>query len=104
MENDIKLDTQITALQFVDTVIRKNWETIMKTNPLLVDTELGRAVILEEAQVGGHKVWHYNIKGLPVSRDGRKRWVLDTGDTFDTTLNEDANTLKKAIEKQKLLK
>jgi len=104
MENTVKLDTQIEALAFVDTVIRKNWETIIETNPLLAGTELGRAVILEETQVEGHQVWHYTIDGMPVSRDGRKRWVLDTGDTFDTTLSEDANTLEKALAKQGLLK
>ena len=34
-----------------------------------------------------------------MSRDGRKRWLLDTGETIDTTLKEDENTIEKAIKK-----
>lgn len=103
MENTVKLDTKSAAFTFVDTVIRKKWEVIIQTNPLLVGTDLGKTEILERAQVGDHQVWQYAIEELPTSRDGRKRWVLDTGDTFDTTLDEDANTLEKALAKQGLL-
>lgn len=99
MENTLILSTQEAALEFVDTEIRQKWESIILKNKLLKDTQLGDVAIIEEADVEGHKVWQYTIEGLPVSRDGRKRWVLDTGATFDTTINEDSNTLEKAFAK-----
>ncbi len=104
MENIAKLTTREAALEFVDTVIRKKWDTEIQTNPLLSTTVLGQASIVEEVNVTDHQAWQYTIEGLPVSRDARKRWVLDTGDMIDTTLSDDADTLEKAIAKQRHVK
>ena len=80
------------ALKIVDTQIRQKW---LETNTL----ELGQAEIIQEIDFTGHKAWQYHIEGLPMSRDARKRWLVDTGETVDTTINEDENTLDKAYAK-----
>ena len=91
------INTKVEALEFVDTKIRQDWqELVKKYDP---QTTLGKAEILRETFVNGHKAWGYYIEGLPMSRDGRKRWLLDTGETIDTTLNEDENTIEKAFKK-----
>lgn len=100
--NTVKLHTQAEALRFIDTTIRQNWESSIQSNPILAGTVLGHAKIIEATEVEGHKVWQYGIEGLPVSRDGRKRWLVDTGDIFDTTIADDLNTLEKGFARLKL--
>ena len=91
------INTKVEATEFVDTKIRQDWqEWVEKYN---VPTTLGKAEIIKETFVNGHKAWEYYIEGLPMSRDGRKRWLLDTGETIDTTLKEDENTIEKAFKK-----
>ncbi len=85
------LHTQAEALEYIDTFIKQRWHDY---SPLL---ELGTSTILRESEVYGHTAWQYNIEGLPVSRDRRERWLLDTGALLDTTLSEDKNTLEKAF-------
>lgn len=90
-QNEIKIHDQNEALNYVTTQVRQNWS---ENYP-----ELGEATIAQESEVEGHKVWQYHIDGLPMSRDGRKKWLLDTGVTFDTTLNQNENTLELAYAK-----
>lgn len=87
------------ALQIVETKVRQTWLEAVKENELLNDVQLGEAIIKGEAEFNGHKAYQYHIDGLPMTRDGRQRWVLDTGETIETTLNEDENTLEKAYAK-----
>jgi hypothetical protein len=84
-----QLNSQVEALQYVDTVLRSGY-----------GGELGGAELLSgEIIVDGHKAWRYHIEGLPMSRDGRQRWLLDTGETFDTTFHDSDNTPEKALAK-----
>lgn len=82
------------ALQFVDTVVREKWQKYFDENN--VENELGKAEIDEEKNETGHKAWSYYIDGMFMSRDGRRRWVLDTGELVETTISQDENTIKKA--------
>lgn len=93
----VKINSIEEALRYVDTTIRKRWEVFTQN----VNYELGEATIQKEVEVMGHKAWDYYIDGLPMSRDGRRRWLLDTGETVETTLKEGENTIEKAYEKQK---
>ena len=82
--NTIALTSQQDALHYVDTVIRPRWGAWIHDSG---SPAFGEAVIIEETLRDGKKAWQYHIEGLPVSRDGRKRWVLEDGTTFDTTLS-----------------
>lgn len=64
-----------------------------------VKNELGKAEIDEEKNEKGHKAWSYYIEGMYMSADGRRRWVLDTGELVETTINQDENTIEKAYQK-----
>jgi len=86
-----QIPSQVEALQYVDTVVRSMHEG-----------QLGKAELLSgEIIVDGHKAWRYEIEGLPMFRDGRRRWLLDTGETFHTTSNETEDTPEKALAKSR---
>lgn len=95
-ENSVKIYTRDEALNYVNTAIREKWDEYSKEGSL---PSLGKASLEQELQIKDHKIWQYHIEGLPQSRDRRQRWLLDTGETFDTTLNEDENTPEKALGK-----
>lgn len=95
----MSINNKDEALQIVDTKVRQTWLETVKQNELLNGVQLGEATIEDEAEFNGHKAYQYHIDGLPMTRDGRKRWVVDTGETIETTLNEDENTLEKAYTK-----
>jgi hypothetical protein len=100
----MELKSREEALNYVDTNIRNTWEKWVLDNPTLAG-KLGKAKILDESQAFGMKAWQYHIDGLPMSRDGRKRWVLSNGERVDTTLSDDEDTIEKAYsKKQKELK
>lgn len=82
------------ALQFVDTVVREQWQKYFDEHN--VNDELGKAELDEEKDVMGRKAWSYYIEGIFMSMDGRRRWVLDTGELVETTINQDENTIEKA--------
>lgn len=82
------------ALRFVDTVIRENWQKYYDEHSL--KDELGKAEIDEEKNEKGHQAWSYYIEGIYMSADGRRSWVLDTGELVETTINQDENTIEKA--------
>lgn len=88
-QKSVILRTQDEALEHINTVIRHSWE---------VDwPQLGAASILETSSVEGHTAWSYFIEGMPVSRDNRTHWLLDTGDTLNTTLQDGESTLSSAF-------
>ncbi|MCA9323523.1 hypothetical protein KC992_00285 [Candidatus Saccharibacteria bacterium] len=82
------------ALGYVDTIIRENWRKYLDEHN--VDNELGKAEIDEEKNEKGHMAWSYYIEGIYMSTDGRRRWLLDTGELVETTINQDENTIEKA--------
>lgn len=86
------------ALQFVNTVVREKWQKYFDENN--AENELGKAEIDEEKKENGHWAWSYYIEGMYMSRDGRRRWVLDTGELIETTINQDENTIEKAYLKK----
>ncbi len=95
----MQVNNEDEAFNFVDTQIRQHWLEVSKKDEFISSLELGKAVILQEEDFNGHKVWQFNIEGLPMSRDGRRRWIVDTGEIIETTLDEEENTLDKAYAK-----
>lgn len=83
---------------YIDTKVRGSWEAELRQ--FGYEPKLGNLEIISEQVVRGHKVWNYHIDGLPMSRDGRQRWLIDTGETLETTLTEDERTLEGAYLKQ----
>ncbi len=97
------ITTSDEALRIVDTEIRQSWLQAFQGSEFCGAIESGQVYVYEEGDFNGGKAWHYHIDGLPLSRDGRKRWLLDTGETVETTLDEDENTIEKAYVKQQRL-
>lgn len=71
----MKLETQEQALEYLNTVIKKE-----ATGP----AEIGNASISEEREVSDHKAWSFYIEGTYVHGNTTGRWLLDTGEVVDT--------------------
>ena len=94
----LDLRTQQEAAEFIESTIKPEWLKLTLGDEQSVVLSLGDVSIEDEQQWNGRTVWQYTIAGLPVSRDGRKRWLLSTGEFFDTTITDD--TFEKAYERK----
>jgi len=83
----MKIQSQEDALQYIDTELRKDAKG---------PGELGKAEINEAIEVRDHTAWSYYIEGSFIALNGMRFWLLDTGETVVTSIDEDANTIEKA--------
>lgn len=71
----MKLDNQDQALEYLNTVVKKEAQG---------PGEIGDVTISEEKEVAGHKAWAFYIKGTYMHGNTTGRWLLDTGEVVDT--------------------
>lgn len=83
-------------LEYVDTNVRAEWTGYW----LESGKQSGAASILKEVELeAGHKAWQYHIEGLPDEDVSLQRWLIDTGETVETSLSDDMNSIEKSYEK-----
>lgn len=83
-------------LEYVDTKVRAEWADYW----LETGKVGGEASIVKEVELASnHKAWQYHIDGLPDEDESLQRWLIDTGETVETSLSDDENSIEKAYEK-----
>ncbi len=108
----MQINTQEEAVHFIDTEIRQQ---LIKTYRALAEEASGEAKqgllesadyiasntpvkIQKEDQINGHNAWSYVIEGQIMTLDGRQFWLIDTGETVETTMNEGERTIGEAYQ------
>jgi hypothetical protein len=83
-------------LEYIDTRVKAEWANYWIDNGIVG----GKASILNEVELSGsHVAWQYYIEGLPNEDESLQYWLIDTGETVETSLSDDRNSVEKSYEK-----
>ncbi|MEO5499751.1 MAG: hypothetical protein ABIR46_04590 [Candidatus Saccharimonadales bacterium] len=90
--------SQEEAFNYVDTTLRAELDNKLTA---IGFEKVGSAQIIRETSTeDGRKAWAYELEGMLVSLDARTCWLLDTGETVETTMNDDERTIEDAYRKK----